>query len=67
MTRTQIKQNAQDELMHSIQSGFTRISESVPYSYCQSDAEAINTEMSRQMARAEKLFGFEPFSWHRGV
>ena len=66
MTRTQIKRCAQDELMGAMRAAFTHVSENVPYSYSESDAEIVIAEMDKQMARAEGLFGYVPGSWARG-
>ena len=60
MTKTEIKQNAQDELMSAMQIAFTRATD-------ESASDDLVAQMSRQMARVEKLFGYDAFSWHRGT
>ncbi len=59
MTRTEQKQQAQNNLMSAMQIAFAR-------AYDEKDSADSIAEMSRQMERVEKLFGYEPGSWARG-
>ena len=59
-TRKETKQQAQAELMSTMQIAFAGI----PKNPAEAD---VTAEMSRQMERVEKLFGYEPGSWVRGV
>ena len=55
MTKTEVKQNAQDELLHYAASAF----------YAAADNGASEEEVAalkQQFARIEKLFGYEPGS-----
>lgn len=55
MTRTEIKHQAQDELLHHMRSAF----------YAASDEgwdDELVTELKKQYQRVEKLFGYEPGS-----
>ena len=55
--RLEIKQTAQDSLMHAMQ-----------YAFEETDLDpAARAELSRQMERIEKFFGYVPGSWSRGV
>ena len=63
MTKTEIKQKAQDELMSAMQTAFVAYLERT---WRQETSEDLVAEMSRQMARVEKLFGYELGSWQRG-
>ncbi len=54
-TKTQIKQNAQDELMSAMQIAFAN----------KQHSDELVAEISRQMERVEKLFGYKPGSWAR--
>ena len=56
-TKKQIKENAQNELTCAMQTAFCELLLS----------EADKAEMSKQMARVEKLFGYNPYSFTRGV
>lgn len=51
-----VKERAQDELMHALQTAFN-----------DQTLDSLRPEMSRQFARIEKLLGYKPFSWTRGV
>ena len=55
MNRTQTKQTAQNELLSAMQVAFEP-----------TVSDELRDEMSRQMARVETLFGYEPLSWQRG-
>ena len=59
MTRKETKHQAQAELMSAMQIAFER----TPKNPAEAD---VTAEMSRQMERVEKLFGYEPGSWVRG-
>ncbi len=59
MTRTETKQKAQDELMSAMQIAFAR-------AHDEGTSDDLAAEMSSQMARVEKLFGYDPGSWRRG-
>jgi hypothetical protein len=56
-SKKEIKERAQDELMHSLANAF--------YSDEAKD-KAVFAEMDKQMKRIEKLFGYKPGSWRRG-
>jgi len=60
---TERKQRAQDILMQSALTGFTSIYESGEYTEEQS--EELSAEMSVQLGRIEKLFGYTVGSWMR--
>ena len=66
MKKASIKHYAQKELCSALQVAFHNVSEETS-DYSQADREAILDEMSKQFARIEKLFGYVPRSWHRGV
>ena len=59
-TRTETKQQAQAELMSAMQIAFAEPAKNPK-------ELALRDEMSRQMARVEKLFGYAEHSWVRGV
>lgn len=65
MTKTEIKYEAQEELLYAMGVAFERVNDDI--SKTEKDREAIKVEMSKQMARVEQLFGIEPFSTVRGV
>ena len=54
--KTEIKHRSQDALMHALQTAFNDLT-----------LEELSPVMSTEMARIEKLFGYEPYSWYRGV
>ena len=58
-SRKDIKEEAQDMLMHSVRLAFNKEN---PYNT--TDQEVI-AEMDKQMRRIEKLFGYETGSWKR--
>lgn len=64
MTKTEIKQEAQDRLMNAVQIAFYKIAEDGEHD--ENEAKTIADEMSKQMERIEKMFGYEPKSWNRG-
>lgn len=67
MTSKYIKILAQDELMTAMQTAFDNM---VPLEKADSenfvDIETLQNEMSKQMARIERLFGYNANSWTRG-
>ena len=65
MTKTATKQKAQDELLSAMGLAFQRVADDPSYS----DAERDNmlSVMSDQMARVERLFGVEQYSFARGI
>lgn len=69
MTRTEIKENARRELLIAMQTSFSAITERNSGSYIEDDTErqAVFAEMDKQMERVEKIFGYVPGSWARGV
>ncbi len=54
MAKKQIKERAQDELMHAMQAAFNELT-----------PNELRDEMDKQMERIEKLFGYEAGSWAR--
>lgn len=65
MTRTEVKREAQDQLMSALQVSFVVVASVQERS--ERDRLRLLSEMDRQMARIEKLLGYEPGSWKRGV
>ncbi len=57
MTRKETKIAAQMELIHGMQIAFSELGLT----------DELKIEMSKQMARVEKLLGYTPFSSSRGV
>ena len=62
MTKTEIKQTAQEELLSAMGVAFHRLEEA----FAMEKRKEIRDEMSKQMARVEKLFGYKPNSFLRG-
>jgi len=60
MARKEIKHEAQDRLLFGLSAAFSMAGEA-------GASEEVLEEMSRQMARVEKLFGYEPYSGGRGI
>jgi len=58
MTKTEIKQQAQQEIMECIQAVFGESTE---------EGSEMYNELDKQMKRVEKLFGYTPGSWTRGT
>ena len=56
--KKELREEAQDALMHGMQTAFRSTQRS-------QDAD-IRKEMDRQMRRVEKLFGYQAGSWMRG-
>lgn len=63
MTRTEIKQISQDEIMNGIQIAFSTIDN---HQISDEEKELLIAEMDKQMSRIEKLFGYSIGSWGRG-
>lgn len=64
MTKTELKHQAQDELMSAMQIAFCRLSDALDKD---EDIEALHIAIDHQMARVETLFGYNKYSWARGV
>jgi len=58
MTHTETKQKAQDQLMGSLMNAFFVAADT-------GENETIIKEISKQVERIEKLFGYVPKSWAR--
>jgi hypothetical protein len=54
------RDRAQDQLMLALQTAFTAAAE-------QGEPPHVLARMEREFGRVEKLFGYEPGSWHRGT
>lgn len=69
MSRTEIKEKAREELMIEAQIAFTAIGDIRNGSYIEDETEraAVFAEMDNQFKRIEKLFGYVPGSWQRGI
>lgn len=61
----ELKLMAKDEIMFGIQTAFNTVNDNGSIS--EEEKEQTLNEMSFQMERIEKLFGYEPKSWTRGV
>ena len=59
MATKELKEKAQDELMTGLQSAFDGLPDDAP--------RELQLMMSDQMARVEKLFGYTPYSYGRGI
>lgn len=59
MSKKELKEQAQDELIHGMQSMFDRLPDDAP--------RELRNMMSDQMARVEKMFGYDAYSNPRGV
>ena len=64
MTKTERKHEAQRQLMLGMQIAFSAVHEELKHDG-QFRSEML-IEMSKQMERIEKLFGYEVGSWNRG-
>jgi hypothetical protein len=62
MTKTELKQKAQHELMSAMQAAFYSIADN----YDDETAAELTAAADDQMKRVEKLFGYVPGSWARG-
>lgn len=58
----ELKARSQDMIMSAIQSAFAQL-ENMP----RAEADDLEKEISKQMARVERLFGYEVNSWGRGA
>ena len=58
------KQRAQEEILSMIGKAWASV-ENDP-DMTEREREQVLDQMSKQYARIEKLFGYEPFSWMRG-
>ena len=69
MTRTEIKEKARCELMLATQVAFHAMTETYGGSYIEDDTDrnAVIAEMDEQFKRIEKMFGYVPGSWQRGI
>lgn len=69
MTKTEIKDKAHFELMAAMQVSFHAVTDRISGSYIEDDTERelIIAEMDKQMKRVEKMFGYIPGSWTRGI
>jgi len=63
-TKAQVKEEAQRQLLSAMQNAFTVIHEEYN-GYTPEQTKTIQDEMSKQMARVEKIFGYEEYSWDR--
>ncbi len=64
MTCRQLKANAQHELMHAMRKAFDVIADAQPFDTA-ADYELVRDEMDVQLARVEKLFGYDIGTWNR--
>ena len=68
-----IKEKAQAHLMTGMQAAFNQVPDlfsscfEAPDCYSPEEMQEVLTEMDKQMRRVEKLFGYTPGSWGRGV
>ena len=60
MTRKDIKEQAQDHLLFGLRTAFATLDGD-------EDLPEVREEMSKQMARIEKLFGYVPYSNGRSI
>lgn len=68
MTKKELRHKAQDELLSALGVAFARLNDEVEHEITtRADADLLRAEMSKQMARVEKLFGVDPGSSYRGV
>ena len=67
MTKTEAKAEARDLLLQAVLVAFDR-AEDMWHRQDTPEAEraAMRDVMSKELARVESLFGFEPYSWTRG-
>lgn len=63
MTKTELKQVAQDQLMNAMQVAFSYVHDNEEEGI---ERDILIAEMDKQMSRVEKLFGYEPGSFTRG-
>lgn len=60
MTKTEIKTEAKERIMYKISAAFTTWGD-------EEITAEVGAEMDKQMRRIERLLGYEPGSWGRGV
>ena len=63
-SKREVKQQAQENIMHGISNSFYGVYDDEELSG--RDKAILRQEMSNQMARVEKLFGYIPYEWIRG-
>lgn len=69
LNATQRREKAQDILMRALGTAFYSIEDRMSREaneVDEADVDAMAKEMSKQMERVERLFGYEPKSWPRG-
>ena len=61
--KKQLKEDAQDKLLAALPTAFYAIAddENIP----EETKQVLYKELNNQMARIEKLFGYEPYTWGR--
>ena len=63
-----LREEAQGDLLDGMQCAFARLDDDVQQGITSAQkAAALRDEMSKQMARVERLFGYIPYSFARGV
>ena len=69
MKKAEIKEKAHEELMTAMQVAFHSVGDYHDGSYIEDEKERaiILKEMEKQFCRVEKLFGYIPGSWQRGI
>ena len=67
MTKTEIKRKAQDEILQMAMQSMLATSERNLDDLNDKDMTLLTGEMDKQLERIEKLFGYVPGSWTRGV
>ena len=65
LTNAQKRAYAQTELLSAMSLAFDRLANSGEFNY--SEYNEMHKAMSDQMARVEKMFDYEPYSFVRGV
>ena len=63
-TRKQLKEKAQQTIMEGIQTAFYDMNER--HGMNEKDTKKLYDMMSKQMARVEKIFKYDQYSWGRG-
>ena len=59
MSKRELKEQAQDELIAGLRASFSTLPDEAP--------QELRNAMSDQFARIERLFGYEPYSNGRGA
>ena len=69
MTKTEIKAKAREELLIATQVAFHAVTDTRSGGYIEDDTEraSVLAEMDNQFKRIEKMFGYVPGSWTKGV